>query len=71
MKIMWQFSTENSAKAYFSHITIKLTANNYNVGKMGVCSLSITLQKKKVLAQLKNQEKCFKICYVYGKRKPT
>ena len=31
----------------------------------------VTLQKKKVLGQLKNQEKCFKICYVYGKRKPT
>ena len=30
-----------------------------------------TLQKKKVLGQLKNREKCFKICYVYGKRKPT
>ena len=29
-----------------------------------------TLQKKKVLGQLKNREKCFKICYVYGKRKP-
>ena len=23
--------------------------------------------EKKVLGQLKNQEKCFKICYVYGK----
>ena len=33
--------------------------------------LSYPLQKKKVLGQLKNQEKCFKICYVYGKRKPT
>ena len=31
---------------------------------------SNTLQKKTVFGQLKNQEKCFKICYVYGKRKP-
>ena len=38
MKIIWQFSTENSDKVYFSHITIKLTAHNYNVGKMGACS---------------------------------
>ena len=30
----------------------------------------LTLQKKKVLGQLKNREKCFKICYVYGERKP-
>ena len=29
-----------------------------------------TLQKKKVLGQLKNRDKYFKICYVYGKRKP-
>ena len=29
-----------------------------------------TLHKKKVIGQLKNREKCFKICYVYGKRKP-
>ena len=38
MKTIWQFSTENSDKVYFSHITIKLTAHNYNVGKMGACS---------------------------------
>ena len=30
----------------------------------------ITLQKKQVCAQLFDLEKCFKICYVYGKRKP-
>ena len=30
-----------------------------------------TLQKKEDLGQLKNREKCFKICYIYGKRKPT
>ena len=33
--------------------------------------LELHSSEKKVLGQLKNQEKCFKICYVYGKRKPT
>ena len=32
--------------------------------------LSVTLEKLKVLGQLNPLEKCFKICYVYGKRKP-
>ena len=30
-----------------------------------------TLQKFKVFGQLNPLEKCFKICYVYRKRKPT
>ena len=29
-----------------------------------------TLHKKEVFGQLNPLEKCFKICYVYGKRKP-
>ena len=29
-----------------------------------------TLQKKEVFGQLNPLEKCFKICYIYGKRKP-
>ena len=29
-----------------------------------------TLEKLKVFGQLNPLEKCFKICYVYGKRKP-
>ena len=31
----------------------------------------ITLHKKEVCAQLLALEKCFKICYVYVKRKPV
>ena len=38
------------------------------------CNVSPILRthssEKKVLGQLKNREKCFKICRVYGKRKP-
>ena len=29
-----------------------------------------TLQKKEVFGQFNPLEKCFKICYIYGKRKP-
>ena len=34
------------------------------------CCCKHTLQKKQVCAQLFDLEKCFNICYVYGKRKP-
>ena len=30
---------------------------------------SVHSSEKEVFGQLKDQEKCFKICYVYGKRK--
>ena len=30
----------------------------------------VTLQKNEVCAQLNPLKKCFKICYIYGKRKP-
>ena len=46
-------------------------AGYFNVGRNMILKVCIyTLQKKEVLGQLKNREKCFKICYVYGKRKP-
>ena len=36
-----------------------------------LCHTYVTLQKKELCAQLFDLEKCFKICYVYIKRKPN
>ena len=41
------------------------------LGNYKIYACMLTLHKKEVFGQLNPLEKCFKICYVYGKRKPT
>ena len=43
--------------------------NSFDIFFLVICQIN-TLEKLKVFGQLNPLEKCFKICYVYGKRKP-
>ena len=46
---------------------IAALSNNVEMCKV---SSEATLQKREVCAQLFDPPKCFKICHIYGKRKP-
>ena len=68
-----QYDTESAWKL-FGKVLKKLAADlkgPWGCVKMpGGVSIFHTLHKKEVFGQLNPLEKCFKICYVYGKRKP-
>ena len=50
---------------------LNVDGNELNLGwsESSINFMQYTLQKKEVFDQVYPQEKCFKICYVYGKRK--
>ena len=58
----------NEIRTFFEMIPITVSFVCYE--SVYFSRTKCTLQKKEVCAQLFDLEKHFKICYVYGKRKP-